>query len=82
LVGYERLLTTVETLTRTQDQYAQIKGNLSKSVILLYKALGGGWQISKGKSYISKELAEKMKGRIDWGRYLDKSMTKIPESLE
>jgi len=82
LVGYERLLTTVETLTRTQDQYAQIKGSLSKDIILLYKALGGGWQISKGKSYLSKDVAEKMRGRVDWGRYLDKNMTQLPKEWD
>jgi len=79
LVGYERLLTTVETLTKTQDQYAQIKGNLAKNIILLYKALGGGWQISKGKSYLSKAIANKIKSRVDWGRYLDKNMTQLPK---
>ncbi len=81
LVGYERLLTTVESLTRTQDQYAQIKGNLATNVVLLYKALGGGWQISRGKSYLSTETAKKMKKRIDWGRYLDKNMTQLPKGM-
>ncbi|MEA3433635.1 MAG: TolC family protein [Campylobacterota bacterium] len=82
LVNYQRLLTTVEKLTSTQDRYATIKGNLSINAILLYKALGGGWQISKGRSYLSKETAVKMKKRVDWDRYLDPEMTKLPEGME
>ncbi|MEA3434507.1 MAG: TolC family protein [Campylobacterota bacterium] len=82
LVSYQRLLTTVEKLTATQDRYAAIKGNLSIQAILLYKALGGGWQISKGKSYLSAETAEKMKQRVDWDRYLDDNMTRLPEGMQ
>ena len=82
LVNYQRLLTTVEKLTSTQDRYAQIKGSLSLNVIALYKALGGGWQVSKGKAYLSQETAAKMKGRVDWGKYLDPDMTKLPEGMK
>jgi len=82
LVNYERLLTTVESLTRTQDQYAQIKGSLSNYVVLLYKALGGGWQTRRGSSYLSDETAQKMQKRIDWGRYLNKKMTTLPKDMQ
>ena len=81
LVNYQRLLTTVEKLTSTQDRYATIKGNLAINAVLLYKALGGGWQISKGKAYLSEETAAKMKKRVDWGKYLDENMTRLPEGI-
>jgi len=81
LVNYQRLLTTVEKLTSTQDRYATIKGNLAINAILLYKALGGGWQMSKGKAYLSKETAAKMKKRVDWDRYLDANMTRLPKGI-
>jgi len=82
LVSYQRLLNTVEKLTSTQDRYASIKGNLSLQTIAFYKALGGGWQISKGKSYLSADTADKMKQRVDWNRYLDKNMTRLPEGMK
>jgi outer membrane protein TolC len=82
LVSYQRLLTTVEKLTSTQDRYASIKGKLALQAVLLYKALGGGWQMSQGKSYLSKETASKMKGRIDWDSYLDDNRTVIPKGLD
>ncbi|WP_373030864.1 TolC family protein [Sulfurovum sp.] len=81
LVNYQRLLTTVEKLTSTQDRYATIKGNLAINAISLYKALGGGWQMSKGKSYLSADTAAKMKKTVDWGKYLDDNMTRLPEGM-
>jgi len=78
LVSYQRLLSTVDSLTRNQDRYAQIKGALATNVILLYKALGGGWQMSKGKAYVSEALVKKMQQRTDWGAYLDANMTRLP----
>ena len=81
LVSYQRLLTTVEKLTSTQDRYASIKGSLALNAILLYKALGGGWQISQGKAYLSQKTAANMKNRVDWGRYLDANMTRLPEGM-
>lgn len=72
LVSYQRLLSTVEKLTLTQDIYAQIKGLVSINEVLLYKSLGGGWQHSKGKEYISKESIKHLKeSGINWGDYLD-----------
>lgn len=81
LVNYQRLLTTVEKLTSTQDRFATIKGNVALNAVALYKALGGGWQISRGKSYISRELAAKMKSQINWGKYLDEDATRLPKDF-
>ena len=54
---------------------------MALNAVALYKSLGGGWQISRGRSYISQEMAEKMKGRTDWGKYLDADMTKLPKGF-
>lgn len=71
LVTYQRLLSTVENLTKSEDQYAQIKGSIALQVIALYKALGGGWELRANKAYINDEDKEQMKNRTDWGEYLD-----------
>ncbi len=78
LVSYQRLLSTVESLTRTQDRYAQIRGALATNAIALYKALGGGWQLSNGRRYVGSARAEQMKKRTDWGSYLDDNATRLP----
>jgi outer membrane protein TolC len=70
-VSYQRLLSTVEKLTTTHDIYAQIKALVAIDAILLYKSLGGGWQYSNNKKYISDSMKEKLKNSdIDWGEYL------------
>jgi len=81
LVSYQRLLTTVEKLTSTQDRFASIKGSVALNAVALYKALGGGWQISRGHAYLSEETAERMKETVDWGDYLDGNMTKLPKGF-
>jgi len=81
LISYQRVLIAIEKLTLTQDRYASIKGDLALNAIALYKALGGGWQIREGKSYISYQLAQKMKNRTDWGHYLDTNITKLPKGF-
>ncbi|GAK21310.1 LOW QUALITY PROTEIN: putative outer membrane protein [Vibrio sp. JCM 19052] len=41
-ISFERLLNSVEKMTRAEDSYATIKGNVANQVVALYKALGGG----------------------------------------
>ena len=80
LVSYQRLLSTVEKLTYTQDVYAQTRGAMATDAVLLYKALGGGWQGSDGKTYLSKAHIEAFKKRgVAWGEYLDANATKMPK---
>ncbi|BAJ00570.1 TolC family protein [Shewanella violacea] len=70
-IGFERLLNSVEKMTRSEDSYAQIKGYVANQVVALYKSLGGGWQINNGKALISDETREVMRQRTDWGDVLD-----------
>jgi hypothetical protein len=37
----------------------------------LYKALGGGWEIRAGESFVSPEDAEQMRARTRWGDLLE-----------
>ncbi len=37
-----------QTLTQQQDQLAVARGSVAQNLVLLYKALGGGWQIRLG----------------------------------
>ena len=71
LVSYQRLLSTVEKMTRNEDIYAQVKGNIANQVVALYKALGGGWQMRSGKPFVAEDIKQQMRERTDWGDYLD-----------
>ncbi|WP_353662012.1 TolC family protein [Hydrogenimonas sp. SS33] len=83
LVSYQRLLSTVEKLTLAQDAYARTKGELAVDAALLYKALGGGWQATDGRSFLSQKSRERMRQRgVDWEHGLDENATRIPEGWE
>jgi outer membrane protein TolC len=70
LVSYQRLLSTVETMTLREDAYAQTRGNIANQVVGLYKALGGGWEPFGGRPVLSPETVKQMESRTDWGDYL------------
>jgi NodT family efflux transporter outer membrane factor (OMF) lipoprotein len=71
LVTYQRLLSSVESLTRNEDAYALIKGNIAIQVIALYKALGGSFDMRE-KNYINTKDREALEERgVDWGHYLE-----------
>ena len=82
LVGYQRLLTSVQNLTRNEDQYAVIQGNIATQVIALYKALGGGWQMGRERSYLREADLKEMQERTDWGDYFDGDRTLMPSALD
>ena len=82
LTGYQRLLISVQDLTRNEDQYAQIQGNIATQVIALYKALGGGWQMDRNNSYINDADMKQMQERTDWGEYLDENATLLPKYVD
>lgn len=71
LVSYQRLLSTVETMTRSEDQYAQAKGSIANQLVALYKALGGGWQLRSGRPFVPAAVRRQMHERSDWGHYLE-----------
>lgn len=76
LVTYQRLLSTVETMTLREDVYAQTRGNIANQVVALYKALGGGWEPFANQPVVSQERIEQMKSRIDWDDYLEPDVVK------
>lgn len=70
LVSYQRLLSTVETMTLREDSYAQTRGNIANQVVALYKALGGGWEPFGELPVVKPETVQQMESRTDWGDYL------------
>ncbi|MGB2079614.1 MAG: TolC family protein [Vibrio sp.] len=81
-ITFERLLNSVERMTRSEDSYAQVKGNLATQVVSLYKSLGGGWEANTGKAFVSEKNIEQMKARTNWGKHLDGDMTLPPLQRE
>lgn len=47
-VDFNRVFTIQETAVSQQDEYAAAQGDVALSLIALYKALGGGWEVRLG----------------------------------
>ena len=69
-ISFERLLNSVEKMTRSEDNYAVIKGNVANQVVALYKSLGGGWEAYTGRAFVKERHIEQMQQRTDWGEML------------
>lgn len=72
-ISFERLLDSVEKMTRSEDNYAIVKGSVATQVVALYKSLGGGWEANTGKAFVSDATREKMAERTDWGDILEET---------
>jgi NodT family efflux transporter outer membrane factor (OMF) lipoprotein len=77
---YTRVLNTQDALVGQQDQLTATRGEVVRSLIAMYKALGGGWQLREGKPFVSEATLEQMRARTDWGRVLPPKA--LPASLE
>ena len=75
---YQSVLDATRSLASQQDAYAVTRGNIATSVIALYKALGGGWEVSLGNDFVPAEVREEMSERTDWGDMLDTGNDKPP----
>ncbi len=67
LVDYQRVLDAQRFLTEQQDDLATISGSANLNLVAMYKALGGGWEIRKGKDFVPEKTKEEMKKRTYWG---------------
>lgn len=77
-ISFERLLNSVEKMTRAEDSYATIKGNVANQVVALYKSLGGGWEAQTGQPFLSETTAKQMQDRSDWDGLLDEEERVLP----
>jgi len=73
-VDYQRVLDTQQSLLEVQDAYTSVRGEVANSLVAVYRALGGGWQIRAGKPFVPAKIQQQMKARTDWGHLLDKTV--------
>jgi hypothetical protein len=68
---YTRVLNSQQALVADQDRLASTRGSIGVNLTALYKALGGGWELREGASFVPDESADAMRGRTRWGRTLE-----------
>lgn len=71
VTDYTRVLNSQEFLVDQQDSYTAIRGDVARSLIAMYKALGGGWELRQGQDLLPNTIKNKMTERTDWGEILE-----------
>jgi NodT family efflux transporter outer membrane factor (OMF) lipoprotein len=74
---YTTVLSAQQSLLREQDQLISARGDVPQSLISVFQALGGGWQIREGHDFVPDSIKEEMRKRTDWGNLLD-AKTHVP----
>jgi NodT family efflux transporter outer membrane factor (OMF) lipoprotein len=67
---FTAVLLAQQSLLNEQDNLAITLGNISTSLVGVYRALGGGWEIREGKELVPPAVKEAMEKRTDWGNLL------------
>jgi hypothetical protein len=47
------------------------RGDIASFLIVMYRALGGGWEIRQGYDFVPVETKDLMRERTNWGELLD-----------
>jgi NodT family efflux transporter outer membrane factor (OMF) lipoprotein len=68
---YQRVLDSQQALFRQQQNLVSTHGTSVRSLVALYKALGGGWQDQADLPIISNQSREQMGERTNWGELLE-----------
>ena len=68
---YTSLLDIERQQLQVQTSLVNARGEVSQSVVSLYRALGGGWQIRNGNDILPEHIKSDMGMRTNWGNLLE-----------
>ncbi len=71
ITDFTTVLTAAQTLLSQQDQFATTLGDIASSLVNVYRALGGGWQIREGRDFVPARIKDAMAKRTNWGDLLE-----------
>jgi hypothetical protein len=64
--SFERVLASQTVLFNQQERLVNNLGNVSQSLVTLYKAMGGGWQQARSWPLVDDATRKTMAERSDW----------------
>lgn len=77
-IDYTTLLTAQQNLLTRQDQLASTQGLIAQSLVGIYRAIGGGWEIRLGRDFVPPEIQKEMAERTDWNGLLQRKEPPSP----
>ena len=67
---FQRVLDAQAALLRSEDSYISNRGSVAVTLVMLYKALGGGWLATSETDLIDAATRARMAARTNWGDLL------------
>jgi NodT family efflux transporter outer membrane factor (OMF) lipoprotein len=77
---YQRVVDSQRALLNAQNNLARIHSATTTSLIALYKALGGGWELHQGQPVVTDENRVEMQKRTNWNGYFPKAAAATHET--
>lgn len=72
---FTTVITAQQDLLSQQDSLFTTRGDISQSLVGLYRSLGGGWELRDGHPLVPKAVTDQMADRSDWDGMLDAAPT-------
>ena len=82
VTDFTTVLTAQQALLSQQDSLASTLGTISTSLVGVYRALGGGWEIREGQELVPPDIRAEMERRTNWGHLLAPVTYNLPASRE
>ncbi|RLA45279.1 MAG: transporter [Gammaproteobacteria bacterium] len=79
---YQRVLDAQQSLFSQQQRYVTSQSDKVRSLIALYKALGGGWEDRAGLPMIAPDTQKTMQERTNWGDLLETGYQKSDDEKD
>jgi len=66
-VDFQRVLDAQRSQLQEENNLVRLRSSVATNVISLYKALGGGWEMSVGQPFVADPTRMQMQERTNWG---------------
>ncbi|KTD49053.1 outer membrane efflux protein [Legionella rubrilucens] len=80
--NYTAVLNAEQQQLRIQKSLINAEGEIAKSLVALYRSLGGGWQIRRGNDIVPETIKQEMAARTNWGSLLKQQNHERPTTTE
>ena len=80
VTDFTTVLTAQQAVLNQQDSLASTLGSIATSLVGVYRALGGGWEIRERQDIVPPEIKAEMRQRTNWGRLLAPANYNLPAS--
>lgn len=71
IADYIRVLIAEQFLINAQSRLVVTSGLAAQNVVVLYRALGGGWDLRVGHDLVPSGIKSQMQERTNWGKVID-----------